>query len=317
MEDIFTQLKKAQTVTMTDAERSAIRHTLVNISTSGPSTTQGQVSPYARSFSFMSIMTKATVFAVVGFIIGSTSLAFASLKALPGDSLYAIKTNVTEKIATAFTFGTEAKARIAANHLTNRIREIQAVRETGAIKDTTIATKTETAFSESFATYTTSLNKLRDEGRVARSQEIATATLASIKTVAPEPQAPAAAMMMSAKSSFMATEPAPEMKAVTMSQTSVADMSVGRLDAVLSQAVIASEAILQIDTEASFDVQAETSEQDIPREPELEPATLANPELLQIVRPATTIDSGATANTVVETQIAPTQNLVPVIPQRR
>lgn len=207
MEDIFKQLKKAQELRMTDTERAAIRNNLMNISsgsfTASPQATQ--ISPYVSSFGMMGLFTKAAMFALVGFIVGGTSLSFASLQALPGDTLYSVKTNVTEKIAGTFTFSTESKTRLDAQHVATRITEIKTVRENGSINDARVAFETEASFNTTFTAYTESLAKLRDEGRAARSQEIAAKTLASIKTIAP--QAPEKTATLTMKTAlFMETE---------------------------------------------------------------------------------------------------------------
>ncbi len=243
MDDIFKQLKKAQVVTMTDAERSAIRSTLMNVSAGGSTSAPqaAQVSPYASSMSMMGIFAKAAMFALVGFIVGGTSLTLASVKALPGDSLYAIKTNVTEKVAGAFAFSTEAKARAQADRVATRVTEIATVRQNGAINDSRVALETEASFNDTFASYTESLTKLRNEGRIARSNEIAVNTLTAIQTVAPA--RPTAKMIAPVSGMAAPAAKTAVMMSATMGIESQDTVQLTGLEASLSKAVDAIEAL--------------------------------------------------------------------------
>ncbi len=299
MEDIFTQLKKAKGVKMTDAERSAIRKNLMNIS-SGSSAAPSQasvVSPYTASFGMMSIFAKAAMFALVGFIVGGTSLSFASMRALPGDSLYAVKTNVTEKLAGAFTFSTESKTKINAGHVATRVTEIKAVRENGSINDPRVALEAETSFNATFTTYTESLNKLRSEGRVARSQEIAMATLTDIQTVAPARPEPVA-MMMSAKMAPMGGAPVAAMMATDV-QIESQDISLSGLDAALSNAVTTIEVIAGVGVNSEIITpENETPNQEVlnSSNPTEAPKPVSNEPIIEAQTPVETVE----AHTAVE-----------------
>ena len=193
---------------MTEAENARMRSALLKMSGGMP---QGNnlrhISQYAQPspFAWMGMMTKAAAFIVVGFIIGGTTLSFASLRTLPGDNLYTMKTRVTEKVEDKFTFGVESQARVQAAHVTNRVKEIATVKETGAINNPEVAEAARVAFTENFTAYTEALKTLSDHGRVARSKEIALATLDTLRAVAPaKPQVAAMSAKMAMPMAFSA-----------------------------------------------------------------------------------------------------------------
>ncbi len=303
MEDIFTQLKKAQGVKMTDAERAAIRKNLMNISGGSyvAPTNASVASPYTSSFGMMGLFAKAAAFALVGFIVGGTSLSFASMKALPGDSLYAVKTNITEKLAGTFTFSTESKTKINAGHVATRVTEIKAVRENGSINDPRVALETESSFNATFATYTESLDKLRSEGRVARSQEIALATLADIQTVAPARPEPVT-MMMSAKMAPMGGAPVATMMA-TDAQIESPDTSLSGLDAALSNAVTAIEVIAGIGVNSGIVTpETETPNQEVlnTNNPTEAPKPVSNEPIIEVQTPVEVETAVEAPNPILE-----------------
>jgi hypothetical protein len=177
MKDIFEQLKEAQNVRMTEAERAHMRQRLVSHMTSC-SLVAERTQAQRSSWTTWGMFTRATAFILAGFIVGGTSLSFASLNTLPGDSLYPIKVGVTEKIGREFAFGTEAKARYNASLISARVAELDSLKQSGKIKNTTIAEVADASFTETFDSYQTSLETLAHEGRAARVQEIANGTLA-------------------------------------------------------------------------------------------------------------------------------------------
>ena len=184
MEDIFTQLKKAQGVKMTDAERARIRTNLTRISMGHvPSTLRStpQVSPYVKpSFLGMNMFAKALVLAVIGFIISGSTLTFASLGTLPGSKLYGVKVAVAEKISGAFAFGPDAQAQHQATLVATRLSEIQTLQANGALKDPATSQIAQASFTATFTDYQNSLTTLANQGLTARVQEIAQATLTKV-----------------------------------------------------------------------------------------------------------------------------------------
>ena len=215
MEDIFTQLKKAQGVKMTDAERARIRTNLTRISMGhAPSTLRStpQVSPYVKpSFLGMNIFAKALVLAVVGFIISGSTLTFASLGTLPGNKLYGVKVAIAEKISGAFAFGPDAQAQHQAALVATRLSEIQTLQANGQLKDPATSQVAEASFTATFNDYQNSLTTLANQGLTARVQQIAQSTLTQIT--------PSLAMLDTATESSQVGAAAPQPTMMPAAQT--------------------------------------------------------------------------------------------------
>ncbi len=300
MEDIFTQLKKAQRIQMTAQERDRIRQTLIQVSagsSAANSVRSPQTSPYMTPspFTLFGTLTKAAAFLIVGFIAGGASLSFASLNSLPGDRLYSIKTGVTEKITTAFAFSTESKTRSKADHVATRVSEIAAIKQSGAINDARVASAAQASFTETFQDYTTALTELKHEGRVARSQEIALATLTQLNTVAPAPVAiPAMSMTKIAVTATPMNATIAEQAADTRANTA--------LDTALLQAV------------GEIQILAEPEQPSIPTDTliQLSPDTLTQPAetttkqetTIPSVKPAPATETNASVISVPATETA-------------
>lgn len=227
---------------MTAQERAAIRTSLVRATLGATGTTpKARPSPYmnASPLGTFSMFARAFVFVVVGFIVGGTSLTFAGRQALPGDTLYAIKTNVIEKMDGALAFSTEARARVEARHVATRVSEISSLKARGVLNDPVVASSATRALEASIASYTTKVTQLQNEGRVARSQEIATATLATLETVAPTRPvvAPTLAKAKQATQPEVATMMATFGTETTVGTAITSDMPTTTLDIALMNAV--------------------------------------------------------------------------------
>ncbi len=191
MEDLLTQLKNARRESLTRTEKESMRSNLVQMmSGSSPVINTSQVStaptqsPYSIpspiSFSSFSIFTRAVAFVLVGFIVGGTSLTFASNNTLPGDTLYPIKVGVSEKIKGLFAFTTEARTQLDAEHLASRFNEIEKLKNSNQLSNPRVLQIATTALVHTSKEYTESLTLLQAQGRTARANEIAHKTLASL-----------------------------------------------------------------------------------------------------------------------------------------
>jgi hypothetical protein len=136
MKDKFEQLKKvAEEIRMTESEKSLMRsrieetmsHFPIREAHSAPAPVKSpfRFGAFARSFAFM----------MIGFIAGGGGLAFASEQALPGDTLYAIKTEVTEEIVAAFQPTPEAKIAWEEERIKRRAAEIAMLQVKGELKE--------------------------------------------------------------------------------------------------------------------------------------------------------------------------------------
>lgn len=221
MRDIFTQLKKAQNVQMTSKERADIRATLERISTGASApheiSSYRRPSPYAQvsPLSMFGMLTRAAVFVVVGFVVGGTSVSFASLKSAPGDAFYPIKTAFVEKVSDAFAFSADAKARAQARHVATRVAEITELKARGTINDPIVAALATASLTTSIENYKTQLAAETTTTRSATTKQVALATIEQLKTIAPEQRAVSpeastqSAPAMMAKSTLKVSAPTP------------------------------------------------------------------------------------------------------------
>ncbi len=72
---------------------------------------------------------------VLGVMFAGVGVIDASERALPGDALYPIKINVTEKVKSAMAFTPKAKAKAEEDKIIKRLDEVQALAEKGEFKN--------------------------------------------------------------------------------------------------------------------------------------------------------------------------------------
>jgi hypothetical protein len=110
MNNKFEQLKnKADNIRMTEAEKSLIRTRIQETMEHFPvRETSGSAGSVKSPFKFVAFA-RSMAFVLVGFVAGGGGLAFASEQSLPGDVLYAIKTEVIEEVVGVFQRTPESK----------------------------------------------------------------------------------------------------------------------------------------------------------------------------------------------------------------
>jgi len=133
MTNKFEQLKNdARTIRMTESEKSLMRSQLESlIQESAPSPSSSPV----RSPFTMIMVTRSMAFILIGFITGGGGLAFASEKALPGDILYPVKTEVTEEIVASLQKTPEARIIWEEERINRRKAELAMLDQKGKLRD--------------------------------------------------------------------------------------------------------------------------------------------------------------------------------------
>lgn len=86
-------------------------------------------SPYTRYLRVLVYVRKPVVMSLALFLVLSTSVAYASQKALPGETLYAIKTRVVEPLIGVTTFAPIEKLEWEQEKVVRRITEAKALVE--------------------------------------------------------------------------------------------------------------------------------------------------------------------------------------------
>ncbi len=227
-QEILEQFKNARKISMTAAEKQSMRSHLEELVRAGASAPhmadnnlisdirKSQVSPYFGNMFKVGILARAMVFVLVGFIVGGTTLSFASANTLPGDALYSIKTKVIEPVRRSFAFSVESTARYDASLVQTRIDEIQKLEDSGKLSDPRISVIAEASMEDTFDGYAKSLGSLKNRGHLAQASKIATETLGTIGLTEQKeeisPMAVSATMSMTVSSTrMMKSEIAPPM----------------------------------------------------------------------------------------------------------
>lgn len=128
MNDFTTHFKKqAERITLSEAERSRIRHSVL-----------GAPAPTLSPFSFRSLYMSRGVAAALALVLiasGAGSTLYAAESALPGDPLYAIKTEITEPLSGALALTHEAEDAWHERLATRRLSEAEALAKEGRLDE--------------------------------------------------------------------------------------------------------------------------------------------------------------------------------------
>ncbi len=132
--------------------------------------------PQVNFFHSLLTQTRFITFALALVLVVGTGTAFASKNALPGDPLYRVKLNVTEKAETLLSFGSQSQAEIALLHATTRLEEVETLTAQGKlnIRTSTIITKElQPNFKTQADSVTANVANLQSKGQAVVAAEIA------------------------------------------------------------------------------------------------------------------------------------------------
>ena len=134
MDDIFKKLNKAsKNIRLTEAEKDRVRAELVR--------RMGRaIRPLRSPYVFMSIFQGRTLMRVMPVVLilllAGGGVSYAAEGALPGDSLYRIKTNVNEAVRVAVTTDAAARAALETELASRRLDEAAELASQGSLSDT-------------------------------------------------------------------------------------------------------------------------------------------------------------------------------------
>ena len=155
------------TVTMTDIERNHMRAHLAGIV---HGSRVAHVSPYHSYFSF-SKMIRATVYIVIGVIIGGGSISYIGAStALPGDILYPVKTKIIEPAKGVFATTPESKLSYQENLMQTRLNEIDTLTKENKLNDQVI-TEVNQAITTQADQFDTAVLNVEQTGNTALANE--------------------------------------------------------------------------------------------------------------------------------------------------
>jgi|GEM_PF-1395693 len=125
--NIFTELKKDSSYSLTASERASMRTALVHHMHNNP----------VRGVSWLVFISRPMhITAVILMVcISSGSVSFAAGNALPGEALYGVKVGMNERIELAFAPSPDAKAQVRVRHIEERLREVEVLAVEGALTD--------------------------------------------------------------------------------------------------------------------------------------------------------------------------------------
>jgi hypothetical protein len=131
---IFAQLKNDPAYSLSASEREAMRNQL----RLRMAQTSRQV-PHTSSFWFVYLMRPMPLGALALILtVSASSVSLAAGGALPGDMLYAVKTQVNEKVALALATSPEARADVRVRQLEERLVETEVLAARGALPEEVI-----------------------------------------------------------------------------------------------------------------------------------------------------------------------------------
>ena len=111
----------------------------------------------------------ASAFALLLIFVGATS--YAAQRALPGDTLYPIKTNINEPLVSFVSLGTKSEAITDVSHVEVRLAEAEQLSNAHRLSSSTQA-KVKTAFTIAAKNVSAKITKLSAAGNVKDAQEI-------------------------------------------------------------------------------------------------------------------------------------------------
>jgi hypothetical protein len=135
----LTQLKSLSSIKMRKEERLAMRSALLLHIAPRPSVHRHRravPSPFVAFFTHMRAVQVIASLLVV-LIASSGSLAYASEGTLPGDTLYPIKINVTERVESGLARTPERKLAVAQTHIKRRLAEVKTLKKEGKLNKQT------------------------------------------------------------------------------------------------------------------------------------------------------------------------------------
>lgn len=171
----FKNLKHS--LSLTSEEKAHMRKYLETVMKASVSMHQVP-SPFFFVFSHKSIMAMAVLLLAVS---SGGAASIAATNALPGDTLYALKIEVNERIERVASFSKEAKAKVDITHIEERLREVELL---AALEDTDTRTVEDitTDISTRVARVHAAAKELEKEGALDAADGIASAVSLTLAT---------------------------------------------------------------------------------------------------------------------------------------
>lgn len=136
--EIKNLIEKIKHIKLSKKEKVFLRSKIEEFISWNPAREELDYMPKTGEFSIFTFRTlmKATAFSLIALIIvGGGGVAYAASDTLPGDKLYTVKINVSEKIETGLAIGSEAKLNVQTKIVERRLNEVQKLKKEDKLSD--------------------------------------------------------------------------------------------------------------------------------------------------------------------------------------
>lgn len=168
-------IKSLKNISLSNKEKDVLRYRISEFISYHP--IRNNISLKKKSFYF-SIFTLKTISKSIAIIlilvtvVGGTGVSYASTSALPGDILYGVKVNVTERIEEKLAVRPESKVNIQSAHVERRLNEAQIL-----VQENRLSPQTKEIvrvnLERNLQNVTQTIENLKDDGQVEKALEVA------------------------------------------------------------------------------------------------------------------------------------------------
>lgn len=127
---------------------------------------------YFSIFTFRTLSKGLALVLVFVTIVGGTGVSYASTSALPGDRLYSVKVNVTERIEERLAVSPESKVNVQSAHVERRLNEAQRL-----VQENRLSPQTKeivrTNLERNVQNVTRTIENLKNEGQIEKALDVA------------------------------------------------------------------------------------------------------------------------------------------------
>lgn len=111
-------------------------------------------SPYLFHSTFFTYKNLVAIAAIIALIISGGGTSFAAASSLPGDALYGVKINVNEEVKSLIAIGPDAKTKVEANRVKERLNEAEELSAKGKL-----TTRNQAIIKQNIKKHTTTLKQ--------------------------------------------------------------------------------------------------------------------------------------------------------------
>lgn len=168
-------IKALKEINLSEKEKSLLRYRISEFITYNPIRKEIDVKKKSFYFSIFTLRTlsKGVAFVLVVLtVVGGTGVSYASTSALPGDRLYSVKVNVTERIEETLAVSQSAKINVHSTHVERRLNEAQKL-----VQEDRLSTENKEIvranLERNVQNVTKTIENLKNDGQIEKALEVA------------------------------------------------------------------------------------------------------------------------------------------------